>query len=171
MLTATKNSQSQCRARSARQNDRKGSECSPPGQQEVLTALRPQDLHGQPLSLRPALQLSAKTASSAATSTPQTPRKARPRRASLPCRAWNGMDLTWPNQVSSGDMTGQHGRATVMVLCNGRPPVMSQPQSHTQSQNKSHSYGYAYGHGYGYGHSRPAQDVAGCPSHHMSGQA
>ena len=71
-----------------------------PGQQEVLTDLRPQDLHGHPLSLRPALQLSAKTAGSAATSTPQTPRKARHARASLPCKACNGMDLTRPNQVA-----------------------------------------------------------------------
>lgn len=97
------------------------------------------------------------------------------------------MDLTWPNKVSSGDMTGQQGRATVMVLCNGRPPVKNQPQRHTQSQNMSHGYGYgyayayAYVHGYGYaydhgyGHihvqTRPAQDVADCQSHHMSGQA
>ena len=62
-----------------------------------------------------------------------------------------------------------------MVLCNGRPPAMSQPQRHTQSQNMSHDHGYAYGHGYGYGHihvqTRPAQDVADCQSHHMAGQA
>ena len=83
------------------------------------------------------------------------------------------MDLTCPNQRSSGEMPGQQGRATVMVLCNGRPPVKNQPRRHTQSQNKSHSYGYAYGHGYGHihGQSRPAQDVADCQSHHMSGQA
>ena len=149
MLTATKNRQSQCRARLARQMTANAQNAALPSQLEALTALRPQDLYGQPLSLRPALQLSAKTAGSAATSTPQTPRKARPGRASLPCRAWNGMDLTWPNQVSSCDMTGQQGRTTVMVLCNARPPVRSQPRSHTQSQNKSHGYGYAYGHAMG----------------------
>ena len=84
---------------------------------------------------------------------------------------WHGSDLAEPG--SSGEMPGQQGRATVMVLCNGRPPVKNQPRRHTQSQNKSHSYGYAYGHGYGHihGQSRPAQDVADCQSHHMSGQA
>ena len=144
MLTATKNSQSQCRARLARQMTGKGSERSPArpaGSPYRLTAARSAWSAPEPQTSSAAVCQNSRLSSH---QHPSDSQKSPPWQGKPPLQGmeWHKSDQAEPG--SSGEMPGQQGWATVMVLCNGWPPVMSQPQRHTQSQNKSHSYGYGY---------------------------